>query len=315
MAPNPPSFVTNRPRRVLIAIVLAFLSLIVATSVFVGCERIDAGNVGIKVNLLGSGRGVQDVYEVSGFVWYNAQTQSVYEFPTYVQHVEWTGTSVEDKEGNEVSQALPRFVANTRDGAQFEIGATLNYRIDSGRIVSVFKKYRRDLKTLEQSVIKTSLFDAYRRAANTYTSDALMANTRNFEDTVRSIFVRQMGSAGFLVEDLTTSIHPPEALKAAIEEKNRAAQNVYQAENRARQAYADAQAKIAKARGDSAERVINALGEARANEVKQRTLSAQLLRQQWIERWDGKLPTIMSGSQNSLLLQIPPEGTEGEKRK
>ena len=41
----------------------AFIALVI---LFQSCERIDAGHVGVKVNLYGSGKGVDDVTECTG---------------------------------------------------------------------------------------------------------------------------------------------------------------------------------------------------------------------------------------------------------
>lgn len=54
-----------------------------------GYERIDAGYEGIKVNLYGDGKGVDDVSLVTGAVWYNPVTTAVYEYPTFVQTVDY----------------------------------------------------------------------------------------------------------------------------------------------------------------------------------------------------------------------------------
>jgi hypothetical protein len=59
---------------------------------FTGCERIDAGHVGVKVNLYGDGKGVDDVTEVTGWVVYNPISTKIIEFPTYVQHKEYKKT-------------------------------------------------------------------------------------------------------------------------------------------------------------------------------------------------------------------------------
>ncbi len=55
------------------------LAVVVLGSIFafVGCERIDAGHVGVKVNLYGDGKGVDDVTEVTGWVFYNPISISV----------------------------------------------------------------------------------------------------------------------------------------------------------------------------------------------------------------------------------------------
>lgn len=52
-------------------------------------ERVDAGSEGILVNLYGSDKGVDDVSLVTGRVWYNPFTEEVYEYPTYVQTIDF----------------------------------------------------------------------------------------------------------------------------------------------------------------------------------------------------------------------------------
>ena len=75
--------------------------------VFSSCERIDAGCEGIKVNLYGDDKGVGDVALVSGRVWYNPFTTEVYEYPMYVQTVDY-----------------PAFEINAKDGSKFVIDPT-----------------------------------------------------------------------------------------------------------------------------------------------------------------------------------------------
>ena len=55
----------------------AFFALVI---MFMSCERIDAGHVGVKVNLYGDNKGVSDVVEVTGMVFYNPITHNIYEF-------------------------------------------------------------------------------------------------------------------------------------------------------------------------------------------------------------------------------------------
>ena len=46
----------------------AILAIVLSIFLFASCERIDAGHVGVKVNLYGDGKGVDDVTEVTGWV-------------------------------------------------------------------------------------------------------------------------------------------------------------------------------------------------------------------------------------------------------
>ena len=78
---------------------------------FVGCERIDAGHVGVKVNLYGDGKGVDDVTEVTGIVFFNPLSTKIVEFPTFMRHKEYKAV-IED--GKVVSDES--FVVNSKEG-------------------------------------------------------------------------------------------------------------------------------------------------------------------------------------------------------
>lgn len=94
-------------------LILGLLSLFMVSSLTsCGYERVDAGCEGIKVNLYGSDKGVDDVSLVTGAVWYNPFTEQVYEYPTYVQTVDY-----------------PAFTINAKDGSEFSIDPTISRKI------------------------------------------------------------------------------------------------------------------------------------------------------------------------------------------
>ena len=69
-----------------LGLIIAFLAVLSFSSCI---ERVDAGHEGIKVNMYGSSKGVDDAVLVTGAVWYNPLTETVYEYPTYVQTVDY----------------------------------------------------------------------------------------------------------------------------------------------------------------------------------------------------------------------------------
>ena len=75
-------------KKYIILTIIALATILITSSAFISCERIDAGHEGILVNLYGSETGVNDVFYVYGYVFYNPFTQSVYEYPTYVQTIQ-----------------------------------------------------------------------------------------------------------------------------------------------------------------------------------------------------------------------------------
>jgi regulator of protease activity HflC (stomatin/prohibitin superfamily) len=257
-------------------IVSGVVGLFLMIFLFKSCERIDAGHVGVKVNLYGDNKGISDVTEVTGMVFFNPITHSIYEFPTFIQHKEYTGDN--------------SFVVNSKDGSEFHVSPIINYSVQREKVPSIFAKYRRSLDQIEEGFLKTSVFDAFRLATNKYTADELIGNRQAYEIEVRKILEGQLLAEGFVVNQFTSNLVYPETFKAAIEAKNNAVQAALMAENKVKTAEAEAKIKIATAEGNAQAMLTSAKAEAEANRMKQQTLTPLLLQLEYINKWDGKLP-------------------------
>jgi regulator of protease activity HflC (stomatin/prohibitin superfamily) len=252
------------------------VGIIALLFLFKSCERIDAGHVGVKVNLYGDNKGVSDVTEVTGVVFYNPITHNIYEFPTFIQHKEYTGEN--------------SFVVNSKDGSEFHVAPIINYSVQREKVPAIFSKYRRSLEQIEEGFLKTAVFDAFRLATNVYTADELISNRQKFEVEVRRILESQLLKEGFVVNQFTSNLVYPETFKTAIEAKNNAVQAALRAENEVKTAEAQAKIKVATAEGNAQAMLTSAKAEAEANRMKQQTLTPLLLQLEYINKWDGKLP-------------------------
>jgi len=259
-------------RNILIGVGLFFT----LTFLFFSCERIDAGHVGVKVNQYGDDKGVDDVVAVTGMVFYNPITTTVYEFPTFIQHKEYKGEN--------------SFVVNSKDGSEFSVSPIMNYSVQRDKVPAIFSKYRRPLEDIEEGFLKTAVYDAFRLATNKYTADELISNRAVFEVEVRRLLDNALLKEGFVINQFTSNLIYPETFKKSIEAKNNAVQAALRAENEVKTAEAQAKIKVATAEGNAQAMLTQARAEAEANKLKQSTLTSLLLQQQWIEKWDGKLP-------------------------
>jgi regulator of protease activity HflC (stomatin/prohibitin superfamily) len=254
----------------------AVIGFFLLVFLFMSCERIDAGHVGVKVNQYGDNKGVSDVTEVTGMVFFNPITHSIYEFPTFIQHKEYTGDN--------------SFVVNSKDGSEFHVSPIINYSVKREKVPAIFAKYRRSLDQSEEGFLKTAVFDAFRLATNKYTADELIGNRQNYENEVRRILETQLLNEGFIVNQFTSNLVYPETFKQAIEAKNNAVQAALRAENEVKTAEAQAKIKVATAEGNAQALLTSAKAEAEANRMKQQTLTPLLIQLEFVQKWDGKLP-------------------------
>jgi regulator of protease activity HflC (stomatin/prohibitin superfamily) len=273
----------SRGKVILVLLGLVFASLFLVNS----CERIDAGHVGVKVDMYGSGKGVNDVTECTGVVFYNPITTKIYEFPTFIQHKEY-------KEENS-------FVVNSKDGSEFSVSPIMNYSVQREKVPAIFAKYRRSLEEIEEGFLKTAVYDAFRLATNKYTADGLIGNREVFEIEVRRLLESQLLKEGFVINQFTSNLVYPDSFKKAINAKNNAVQAALMAENKVKQAEAEAKIKVATANGNAEALLANARAEAESNRLRQQTLTPMLLQQQWIEKWKGQVPTTQLGTNTQVL--------------
>ena len=251
------------------------------------CTVVDTSEVGIKFKKFSlTDQGKLDAVPVTGWVFYNPVSTSVYTYPVYVQRVDYDP-----------------FTVTTKDAAVFSMDPLLAFRINRDMAVDVFAKYRKPLEDIEQGYMRTVIYDAYRIVANRYTSDELMASRAQFEAEVRQMLETSLNNEGFEVEEFTSQITPPVSLSQAIEAKNQAIQEALKAENLVKQAEANAKIAIAQAEGEAKALRIKADGEAYYNRTVAASLNALLVQQDAIQKWDGKLPQYMGG-QNIPMLNL-----------
>ncbi len=264
------------------------IAAVVITLGLTNCTTIDSGSVGIRFLKWSSNEETHGgvIETCKGWVWYNPITQSIFEYPTYVQRKNYEA-----------------FAVNAKDASTFTMDPTIAYRLDPDKAIDVFVKYRRSLTEIEDGYIRTCIYEAYRTCANQYTSDYLMANRGEFESEVRKRLEQSLSGEGFIVEEFTSQITPPASLAAAINAKNEAVQNALKAENKVKEAEAEAKIEIAKAEGEAKALKIKGDGEAYYNHVVAMSLNQLLVDQYAIEKWDGKLPEYY-GSSNLPFIRM-----------
>ena len=250
-------------------IIFNFIVILTLCITFTSCgyERVDAGCEGILVNLYGDDKGVGDVSLCTGAVWYNAITQDVFEYPTFVQTVDY-----------------PPFEVNSKDGTKFTVDPAVLVKIEDGKSPVIFKKYRKELSDVINTTLYVYIRDAARIEFNKYTADQIVSNReavdRSFEARVKDAFKKEH----FVLDQLTPGIGYPKSYEEAINAKNKAIQDEMRVTNEIKVAEATAKKKIIEAEAD-----------AKVNALKQQSLTPLIIQARFLEKWDGKLPNTYAG--------------------
>lgn len=252
------------------------MMFIAFTSCCSSCNRIDAGYEGIKVNLYGTEKGVDDVALVTGMVWYNPFTTSVYEYPTFVQTVDYEP-----------------FEFNSKDGSVFGFDPTVMIYLKPNSANDVFKRYRKDMDDILNETLVPIIQDAFKEEINIRTDNELISDQTAFQNAIEERLRDELAKENFIVTKVSTGIKYPDALIQAINAKNVAIQKKAEVENQV--AVAEAAAK---------KKIIEAQAEREANALRTVALTPAVLQQMWIEKWDGSVPTVITNGNSSTFIDL-----------
>lgn len=243
-------------------LIFGVLALFMMMSMTSCVERVDAGHEGIKVNMYGSGKGVDDAVLVTGAVWYNPLTETVYEYPTYVQTVDYEP-----------------FTINAQDGSEFTVDPTVSLKIVDGKSPAVFKKYRKELSDVIHSTLYNYVKDAFRIQLNQFSTDYIVSHRDSIERAIETYLSKSLIRENFQLEQLTSGLKYPKTIVDAVDAKNKAVQEAMKVQNEVEVAKAEAEKMLVAARA-----------EKEANLLREQALTPAILEKMWIEKWDGKLP-------------------------
>lgn len=277
----------------LIAILVAF----VMGGALTGCglvhtpKTIPPGNVGILVDMRGSNPGVEQTVLQPHRIWVNWY-QELYLFPTYRVIKNFTASKSEDTPEDE------SFTFTSADGLPFNLDVGVSYSLDQKKIPYLFQKNRNvgnDHNAMTNRMFRNALRDALSRYGGQDSANAIMGTAKGrLFDSLQAYVRRELGPEG-VIEIRVFSLSDPRPLnedfKKALAAKVIAAQKVQ-----------EAHANLEIARSDSTRTVMAASAEAQANQMKQRSLTPELIQMAWIEHWSGDLPLVSGSSGNYVDL-------------
>jgi regulator of protease activity HflC (stomatin/prohibitin superfamily) len=264
------------------------------------CSYVPAGNVGIKVNLLGSEKGVESEVLGVGRYWIG-WNEELYVFPTFMQNYVWTA-GVDEGSPNDESISF-----QTADGMTANADIGISYSIDPEKVSIIFQTYRRGVEEITDTFLRNMVRDALvKQASNKPIEYVYGAGKAELIAAVQKDVADQVGPLGINIGKIywIGEIRLPEVVLKSINAKNAATQMAQQRQNEVAQAKAEADKKIEDARGQAESLLKVAEAQAKANKVLAESLTTEFVQYQAITKWDGKLPTTMIPGQATPLVNI-----------
>lgn len=257
-----------------------------------GCTRVDPGYVGIKVNMYGDEKGVEDLPLQTGRVWYNVFTESIYEYPTFMQSQAWAG-----------DEAIS---FNSIEGSVITADVGLNYSIESKLVPHLFIEFRQDIDSITHGYLRNQVRDAFGRVAGKYKAvDLFGEKKQELLEGVRHDLQAKLAPKGFLIDTVSFNSSPvaDPRVMASINSVIEANQRAIEAESKVKQVQAEAEQEVAKATGKAEAILAEARAQAEANKLLTESITPALIQYRMLEKWDGVAPKVF-GADSGLNLMM-----------
>lgn len=259
------------------------------TICLIGCfTKIPANNVGIVYSPFG---GTRSETLAEGFKRKNP-LDKIYKISTETQttRVENLTTQTNDAQ----------YVTSTLD---------VKYKVNASNAFLVFKQYRTLDKMSADLIMPTAQRVLELITTNYNVIDILGAKRADVYTELNAKLSEELALYGVDFVSITIlDMDAGEKLEAAITEEavakkavETAEQNLLKAETEAKQKSVQAKAEQEAAIIEAETKLIEAEAEKKANELLNQSLSDDILQKQWIDKWDGEMPTYYGDSDNLMI--------------
>ena len=176
-------------------------------------------------------------------------------------------------------------MAYSSDAQQMTLAINFQYQIMQDKVIDIATTYG-SMDALE-SRIQAIVIEKTKSALSGHTAMNIIANRASISPAIEQIVKDSLDDGYFITVTKVsiTNIDFSDAFETAVEDKMIAEQKQLKA------AY-EAEAKI-----------VSAEAEAKANELLEKSLTDKILQEMYINKWDGKLPQVVSDGQT--MFQIP----------
>ena len=171
------------------------------------------------------------------------------------------------------------------------IKVSVNYQINGEKAVDLYKKVGTNYKN---TILEPAIQETIKGVISKYTSEELVTKRSDISLDICNTLNERIKDYG--INSVSVAINNfdfSESYNQAIEKKAVAEQEVQTQKN-----------KLEKAKVEAETKKVEAQGEAEANKIKEKSLTKDILQQQFIEKWDGQLPNTYTGGDVMGILNL-----------
>lgn len=198
----------------------------------------------------------------------------------FVQNAEIIDVRVKKYESKDNSSA-------SKDLQTIKSSIAVNYRVNQDHVADLYQKIG---MSYESTVINPAISECIKSVTSRYTAEELITKRTEVSEEMKKFLQDKLSEKYILVDSFNIiNFDFTDAFNTAIEEKQIAEQNALKAKYDLERIKTEAEQAVTKAKG-----------EAEAMKLKNEQISQSIIYLEFIDKWDGKMPTYY-GSDNLFL--------------
>lgn len=195
--------------------------------------------------------------------------------------------------------------AATKDLQRVHSTVALNWHIEPTQVPTLFKTIGTE-SDVESRIIAPAVSETLKASTARLTAEECLTKRMELKQSVDDMLIKRLSAYGIVVKDISiVDLKFTNDFNEAIENKQIAEQQAKQAEYLAQKRTAEAKAAVETAKGEAESALTNARAQAESQKLLQRTITKEVLQLEYLKKWNGVLPTVMSGNSNGLILNLP----------
>lgn len=188
----------------------------------------------------------------------------------------------------------------SKDLQSINSNIAVNYRVDSSSVDQLYKNIGMNY---ESTVVSPAISECMKAVTAQYTAEELITKRSEVSAAMKEFLQQKLADKYIVVDSFNVvSFDFSDAFNKAIEEKQIAEQNAQKAKYDLERIKTEAEQDVTKAQG-----------EAEAMKLKNAELTQNIILLEYINKWDGKMPTYYSGDGSNLMIGIPTDQASSDK--
>lgn len=248
---------------IIIAVVAIVLIILAASSISI----VPAGSKGVQMNM----------GAVTGTI-YNEGIN--FKIP-FIQSVEIIDTRVQKYESSDNASA-------SKDLQTITSSIAVNFRVDSSKVDKLYQNIGTNYK---DTVISPAISECIKAVTSQYTAEQLITKRSEVSEKMKTLLQEKLKDKYILIDSFNiTDFQFSEAFNTSIEEKQIAEQNALKA-----------QYDLERIKTEAEQTITEASGEAEAMKIKNDQITENIIKLEFIKKWNGEMPKYYGGDGNLFL--------------